>query len=213
MIRSDINKSLISNFSGSKISENLQVSANNLPLVYCREQDYIQTLASSDDKTPKVFNYYGDGEQAFERTNVVCENKYVSLTTYFKDGKEWSSLDVKELTPNGIIHCVVFVPSGSYVKNGDVNVSISFCSNNELESNGIDVDNLHPMNCQGSLIKTTLLNENLGYMGQDSLNQFVCQVCNLGLQDFYSEMKDFVEQRKAETDQQAETVVDKGISR
>ena len=101
-MKSNINNALIASYPEAINNESIQITKNNLSMAYKNEHKtcskFVEENNASDLK-PEIFNYHTLNERnelTMERTDVVTLNQHADLTTYYKEGKNWSSLKVYE---------------------------------------------------------------------------------------------------------------------
>ena len=205
-MKSNINNALIASYPEAINNESIQITKNNLSMAYKNEHktcsNFVEENNASDLK-PEIFNYHTLNERnelTMERTDVVTLNQHADLTTYYKEGKNWSSLKVYESSPEGIYEVDLFMNPNEFYAEGNTSVSVRFYSNEYLKEKNIDVEKLHPIDIYGKNIPAQLLLEtNMGYLTREQMEQLTAQACHMGMKAFYAQLYAQEQAKKEET--------------
>lgn len=209
MVKSNINQAAISSYMGMGVfqfsGDNL-VTKDNMHFVYANENKIVREFNPAVKAAPQIFNYYTmgeDGSLSMERTNVVAENQFVSVDSYCRDDKEWSTMEVLETKPEGVLVTKFHIPAGSYVGHDDVSVNFSLISNETLVENGFETGKFHPASCRGKNLQSIqLLTTKLESMDEEQLVQFVANVPRMDMKYFYNQLLTSEAIRKEEEETQ-----------
>jgi hypothetical protein len=171
-----------------------------------RERMSADPSKTTSDLKPQIFNYVVAKENGLEmeRTNVVSLDKHINLTTYYRDGQNWSCLDVYHATPEGVYRVDFLMDPGRVYDVANTFVTVQFYSNELLMENGIDMSKSHPFSVYGkNITPLTLTHTNVGFLSRQQMEQFMSQIPQISMKDFYEQLE-AQEKAKKEQEQQEE---------
>lgn len=203
-INSDINKALIKGYPDAEIKESKEVTSTNVTYVYEDLNDLIRGSNVEDELKPQVFNYfiYDKGEKYIERTCIVSNNEYSEVSTYFKAGKQWSTIEIAQMVPEGIMIADFSLPAGIIPGyHGSTEVNISLVSNDSIRRKGYKVGKVNPGRCRSSSFQRTyLLGAQLAHSSEQELTKVVSSIPRMGVNNLYNQLMEKLETAKKEQD-------------
>ena len=199
-INSDINKALIKGYPDAEIKESKEVTSTNVTYVYEELNNLIRDSNVEDELKPQVFNYfiYDKGVKYIERTCIVSNNEYSEVSTYFKAGKQWSTIEIAQMIPEGIIIADFSLPAGIIPGyHGSTEVNISLVSNEAITKNGYKAKEVNPGRCRSSSFQRTyLLGAQLAHSSEQELVKAVSSIPSMGVNNLYNQLMQQIENAK-----------------
>lgn len=199
-INSDINKALIKGYPDAEIKESREVTSTNVTYVYEELNNLIRDSKVGDELKPQVFNYYiyDNGVKYIEKTCIVSNSEYSEVSTYFKAGKQWSTIEIAQMIPEGIIIADFSLPAGIIPGyHGSTEVNISLVSNEAITKNGYKAKEVNPGRCcSSSFQRTYLLGAQLAHSSEQELTKVVSSIPSMGVNNLYNQLMQQIENAK-----------------
>lgn len=199
-INSDINKALIKGYPDAEIKESKEVTSTNVTYVYEELNNLIRDSKVGVELKPQVFNYYiyDEGVKYIERTCIVSNNEYSKVSTYFKAGKQWSTIEIAQMVPEGIMIADFSLPAGIIPGyHGSTEVNISLVSNDTIRKKGYKAGKVNPGRCRSSSFQRTyLLGAQLAHSSEQELVKAVSSIPSMGVNNLYNQLMQQIENAK-----------------
>lgn len=201
-INSDINKAYIMGYQNAEIKSNEEVTINNVTYVYEKQNNLIRDFKIGDELRPQVYNYfiYNNSGKYLEKTCIVSTNSYSEVSTYYKDGKQYSTIEISQKVPQGILIADFLLPEDIiHGYHGETIVNFSLITNETISKKGYKVEKIHPGRCHCSNTpRINLLKAQLTYSSKQELLNVVNSIPRVGADNLYNQLKEKLETTKNE---------------
>lgn len=210
-MRSDINKAFIAGYPNAESKGTVELSDNSVLYPYEGLYDLVDSVKPGDELKPQVFKYISrdeNGKIDLDRTCVVSGNQYAEISTYFKNGKEWSeewsTIKVAETVPEGVMIVNLSLPAGPVSGiHGIGAVSFSLASNETITEQGLEAGKIHPGKCCSfNFPRIHLIGTEFAPSSEEELKERVSAIPSMGVKNYYNQVLERLENMKKEQEAQ-----------
>ena len=206
-MRSDINSAFIAGYPNAEIKGTVELTDNSVLYAYEGLNDLVGSVKPGDELNPQVFKYFSrdeNGKIYLDRACVVSDNQYSEISTYFKDGMEWSTIKVAETVPEGVMIVNFGISQGNiYWIHGISTVDFSLVSNETIAEQGFEVGKIHPGKCCSSNFQNIpLIKTELAHSSEEELKERISASPSMGVKNFYNQELERLENIRKEQEAQ-----------
>lgn len=206
-MRSDINSAFIAGYPNAEIKGTVELTDNSVLYAYEGLNDLVGSVKPGDELNPQVFKYFSrdeNGKIYLDRACVVSDNQYSEISTYFKDGMEWSTIKVAETVPEGVMIVNFGISQGNISGiHGISTVDFSLVSNETITEQGFEVGKIHPGKCCSSNFQNIpLIETELAHSSEEELKERISAIPSMGVKNFYNQELERLENIRKEQEAQ-----------
>ena len=202
-----VNNAFIAGYPNAEIKGAVELSDNSVLYPYEELYDLVDSVKPGDELKPQVFKYISrdeNGKIDLDRTCVVSSNQYAEISTYFKNGTEWSTIKVAETVPEGVMFADFSLPAGAVPGvHGIGAVSFSLASNEAITEQGLEAGKIHPGKCCSfNFPKIHLIGTEFAPLSEEILKERVSAIPSMGVKNYYNQVLERLENMKKEQEAQ-----------